>query len=393
MNPSFFPRPKLFEELESALGSSPGTILSSPPAFSTRTRFAYTMMGNCGAEPRTSYLSVLRKLIEVDEYGECAHSKTPFQDEERAFRSKIQNQAPSLSRHDVNAMAHYAVGRHYKFYFAFENTIAEGYVTEKLLLSPLLSGIVPVYMGAPDLARRLSSLVDIGHAWYIDVLDFDTPGHLVAYLSHVGSNRTLWENYGAWRGRLRESALVAQQNNTHSMFPLFPRASRAVRESMDDSRVVNLIKTGAARRSPLRRRVAAICRLCDLSYMHSLEPIIPLAPPLKAKHLSCLFATNCSCRDSTPCRNDLSSTMLHIASELTRNVTAELSTSVPGKSSKGATHQTRTAQKRTKKSAKTAAGEQNPRRRRQNRRGKHARTKRPSAAMKRRGSKRTKGSQ
>lgn len=318
MNPSFFPRPALFSALDSALGKPPGSSLSSPPSFEDRTRFAYVMITNCDAEPRTSYLAALRQYIEIDEYGECTKARAPYRAEEIAFRRKLRKLS-SYSIHDVNAMAHFPVGRHYKFYFAFENTLAEGYVTEKLLSSPLMSGIVPVYMGAPDLSRRLASLDDAGLSWYIDVLDFDTPQHLASYLKLVGNNRSLWETYGAWRSGIRESEEKARINGEPSSFALFPSASRAVRESMNDSLLLAQINPGAASRLSLVRRVATICRLCDLNYMHSLAPVIPVAPPLEATKLACLFTSNCSCRGATRCRVELNKTSIEPAENSTRN--------------------------------------------------------------------------
>mmetsp|Transcript_23482 Transcript_23482/g.73513 ORF Transcript_23482/g.73513 Transcript_23482/m.73513 type:complete len:384 (+) Transcript_23482:61-1212(+) len=184
MNPSFFPRPVLFNELDRAMRQPQGSTLSSPPPFDSRSRLAYVMITNCHAEPRTSYLAALRKLIQIDEYGKCSTTQSPFKAAEKELQSRL-SKLPVLSRHDISAMAHAAVGRHYKFYFAFENTLAEGYVTEKLLLNPLMSGAIPVYMGAPDLPSRFASLDGLGDSWYIDILDFDTPHDLVGQLRRV----------------------------------------------------------------------------------------------------------------------------------------------------------------------------------------------------------------
>ncbi|KAJ8614447.1 hypothetical protein CTAYLR_000806 [Chrysophaeum taylorii] len=295
MNPSFFPRPILFNELDRSLGLTSGKALSTPPSFESRKHLAYAMITNCNQEPRSSYLAVLKSLINVHEYGNCGPGKVPYDSEEKKLRWKLKT-ASSLSRHDVNAMAHYAVAKHYKFYLAFENTIAEGYVTEKLLLSPIMSGIVPVYMGAPDLRQRLPSLDGKGRPWYIDVLDYDTPQELAAHLQHVAANRTLWESYGAWRGHLKEMGEVAKSDGEPSAFPLFPRAPRPVREAMNDSLLLSHITTGAAHRLPLKRRVATICRLCDLGYVRSLPSRTTIAPPIKAMELGCLFQANCTCR-------------------------------------------------------------------------------------------------
>lgn len=54
------------------------------------------------------------------------------------------------------------VMKDYRFTIAFENAIADDYVTEKFY-EPLLSGSVPVYLGAPNIDRfapSRSSFID-----------------------------------------------------------------------------------------------------------------------------------------------------------------------------------------------------------------------------------------
>jgi hypothetical protein len=53
----------------------------------------------------------------------------------------------------------------YRMNLAFENTRSPGYVTEKLV-EPLLAGCIPIYWGAPDVAR------DFNPACMINVADF-----------------------------------------------------------------------------------------------------------------------------------------------------------------------------------------------------------------------------
>lgn len=151
-----------------------------------------------------------------------------------------------------------------------------------------MSGIVPVYMGPPDLSSGLGSLDDAGLSWYIDALDFDTPQHL-ASLKEVGSSLSLWESYGVWRSRIRETEAKKRLNGAPSSFALIPSASRAVLKSMNDSLLLAQINPGDASRLSLMRRVATVCRLCDMNYMHSLAQVLPIATPLEATKLTCLF--------------------------------------------------------------------------------------------------------
>mmetsp|Transcript_23482 Transcript_23482/g.73514 ORF Transcript_23482/g.73514 Transcript_23482/m.73514 type:complete len:201 (+) Transcript_23482:986-1588(+) len=119
-------------------------------------------------------------------------------------------------------------------------------------------------------------------------------------ISSISTPRmTLWDSYGAWRRRIPEASKVSWQDGNGSTFPLFPRATRAVRESMNDTLLLSHINPGAAKRLQLARRVAAMCRLCDMSFMHTIAPIVPLASPLSLNQLGCLFTSNCSCRDQS----------------------------------------------------------------------------------------------
>ncbi len=64
------------------------------------------------------------------------------------------------------------------FTIAFENQIAEGYVTEKLL-EPLLAGSIPIYWGTADAAR------DFNPDAFIDATAFDTVDALVRHVLEI----------------------------------------------------------------------------------------------------------------------------------------------------------------------------------------------------------------
>lgn len=80
----------------------------------------------------------------------------------------------------------------YKFYFSFENTIVDGYVSEKLMV-PLSIGALPVYYGAPDILN-----ITLGKS-FIKVLDFSSPKDLANYLLYLSNNETAYMNYHTWR--------------------------------------------------------------------------------------------------------------------------------------------------------------------------------------------------
>ena len=65
---------------------------------------------------------------------------------------------------NVNSLGDDLVISQYKFFLSFENTVSDGYVSEKVFI-PLRLGVVPVYLGTPDIAS-LPSISEHGDPWY-----------------------------------------------------------------------------------------------------------------------------------------------------------------------------------------------------------------------------------
>ena len=102
---------------------------------------------------RQEYLLELMKHVDIDSYGLWQNNARLLSDD--GYRTKME------------------VMKDYRFTIAFENAIADDYVTEKFY-EPLLSGSVPVYLGAPNIDRFAPS-----RSSFIDVRDYDGPEHLV----------------------------------------------------------------------------------------------------------------------------------------------------------------------------------------------------------------------
>ncbi len=75
-----------------------------------------------------------------------------------------------------------ATVRNYKFAFAFENTSAPGYVTEKIF-DVMVSGSVPIYLGAPDIASFVPK------AAFINMQDYASLADLENDLLQIGEER------------------------------------------------------------------------------------------------------------------------------------------------------------------------------------------------------------
>jgi hypothetical protein len=76
----------------------------------------------------------------------------------------------------------------YKFTIAFENTINQGYVTEKLM-EPLAAGSVPIYYGG-DMA-----ITDFNEKAFINVKNFDSFSDAIEYIKKVDSDEELYNQY------------------------------------------------------------------------------------------------------------------------------------------------------------------------------------------------------
>jgi len=100
-----------------------------------------------------------------------------------------------------------SVMRKYLFYLAFENQNVEDYITEKLW-GALESGVLPVYMGAPNVAEHVPPNS------VINVLEYDTTDQLVAHLEKVAASKELYESYHAWRTKPLPASFHAKYDFT-----------------------------------------------------------------------------------------------------------------------------------------------------------------------------------
>jgi hypothetical protein len=81
----------------------------------------------------------------------------------------------------------------YKFTLAFENAIARDYVTEKFY-EPLLSGSVPIYLGAPNIAE-----FSPGDNCFINTKDFNSPANLGEYIKFIANDPVVYSKFFEWK--------------------------------------------------------------------------------------------------------------------------------------------------------------------------------------------------
>ena len=84
------------------------------------------------------------------------------------------------------------IGNRYKFYFAFENTLCNDYVTEKLYNFLQLGTIIPVVYNAANMSRYAPPNS------FINVADFENAEQLAEHLHRVGNDEKLYTSYLKW---------------------------------------------------------------------------------------------------------------------------------------------------------------------------------------------------
>lgn len=103
---------------------------------SSRPGFATALISDCSDHvSRLDYIRELGKHVPVDLYGKCSGVKCPRE-----------------GYSGSNDHCREWLARNYKFFLAFENSVCDGYVTEKLFAT-LRYDVVPVVLGGADYSR------------------------------------------------------------------------------------------------------------------------------------------------------------------------------------------------------------------------------------------------
>lgn len=150
--------------------------LRSEPKPKLQDKLAVLMISsNIDRSGRVAYATELMRYLDVHSYGRVLQNRQLDGDQGRP------------SKLDLIA--------NYSFTLAFENAIAEDYVTEKFY-DPLVAGSVPVYLGAPNVERFAP-----GEHCFIDAADFERPKDLADYLLELHNDAAAYAAYFAWKQR------------------------------------------------------------------------------------------------------------------------------------------------------------------------------------------------
>ncbi|XP_039371701.1 4-galactosyl-N-acetylglucosaminide 3-alpha-L-fucosyltransferase FUT6-like [Mauremys reevesii] len=153
-------------------------VLSQPQNFSipAKSKLVSWVVSNWNpASRRVQYYGELKKYLHVDIYG---HQHMPLPQDKLVS---------TLSQ--------------YKFYLAFENSLHEDYITEKLWYNALGSGAVPVVCGPPRENYERFLPPDA----FIHIDDFPNAQGLAQYLQELDKDPARYQRYFQWRTWLKPS--------------------------------------------------------------------------------------------------------------------------------------------------------------------------------------------
>lgn len=150
-------------------------VLRNDEHLRSKNKLIAWFVSNCKRTPsgRMNYVKNLQKHIPVDIYGKCG----------------------TLSCHKEsyqNTECMQMVGRQYKFFLAFENSLCKDYVTEKIWRA-LWVKTVPIVLGAYNYSKLFPPKS------YIDIKDFPSTKDLANFLYKLDQNDNLYNEYFEWR--------------------------------------------------------------------------------------------------------------------------------------------------------------------------------------------------
>uniref|UniRef100_A0A034WP46 Fucosyltransferase n=1 Tax=Bactrocera dorsalis TaxID=27457 RepID=A0A034WP46_BACDO len=136
-----------------------------------KTRMAAWFVSHCETlSKREKLAAALQEHIPVDIYGKSGNFSCPY----------TSNECDEL------------LDKSYKFYFSFENSLCNDYVTEKLY-NAMKRYVIPVVFGGADYSRFVPP-----HS-VVDAEDFESAAELAAYLRYVATHPEEYMRYFWWR--------------------------------------------------------------------------------------------------------------------------------------------------------------------------------------------------
>lgn len=158
-----------------------GYDLSRQPVKKTSKSLASAFISNCYNRVTSNRNYIYKKILDygvtVDSFGKC---------HQNAF---IPKELENVEKHERKLR----IMQNYKFYLAFENSIHDGYITEKYWQA-LHVGTIPIYLGAGDISKYEPLPGSI-----IKISDFKTMAELAKHIFRISENETLYNQMLEWK--------------------------------------------------------------------------------------------------------------------------------------------------------------------------------------------------
>lgn len=174
--------------------------------------FITSTINNSG---RIEYLKDLMQYTPIDSFGHILQNS--YLKEDKGVETKM------------NIIANY------KFTIAFENAIANDYVTEKFF-EPLQVGSVPVYLGAPNIIDFVPA-----YASFVDVTVFSSPKDLAEFMNNCYNDKKLYDSLLLWKKGPFLSSFVKLVNK-QKVNP-FTKLFFKIKESLESIKNDNYLNT------------------------------------------------------------------------------------------------------------------------------------------------------
>ena len=138
--------------------------------------FSAIVISNCyDKSGRIEYINKIKHYIPVKIYGKCGEPCNNL------YSGTIGNDECKLN-----------IVKNYMFYFAFENSICNEYITEKFF-EIVKYNIIPIVLGGGDYSKYIPK------SGYINVKDYAQPKELAEYLLYLSKNETAYNSYFKWK--------------------------------------------------------------------------------------------------------------------------------------------------------------------------------------------------
>lgn len=152
------------------------TLLDIYSTKKNNSKFAVINISNCQSRSgREKLIAQLKQFIDIDMYGNCGTLQCPKDQNFRNFSSCREY-----------------VAKQYKFFLAFENSLCDGYITEKFF-DVFKYPIIPVVFGLGNHSYYIPKSA------YINALDFKNAKHLANYMIYLSNNKSAYNSYFIWK--------------------------------------------------------------------------------------------------------------------------------------------------------------------------------------------------